>query len=347
MRPSSKLVSILLTSFTIFALTANAIAADPGLDYPSPSEAAGQKAGSVLIYNIYTSGSNSPSAQNTRINITNTNSDYPITVHLYFVDGQSCSVADSLMCLTQNQTVSFLASDMANFNFLVGSEYVKFASGHRANLSAEAVSALSNTPTTCNNASSVTALRFDGVKYNRLSHVVALNNIPSRADGNDTMLILNRIGGSLAVGAASIGPFSGLLFDDAENAFSFTSSAPNCQFRSSITNSFPRTAPRFESTTAAGRSSWITLRPGQPDIALVGAQITFNPNAASSSNAFNGGHNLHKVTLTPSVVSVEVPITNAGGGFCGNDGFCYEEYECCLPDGTKCRCVRRIPCPTS
>jgi len=33
-------------------------------------------------------------------------------VHLFFVDGATCSIADSLVCLTPNQTASFLASDI-------------------------------------------------------------------------------------------------------------------------------------------------------------------------------------------------------------------------------------------
>src|SRR5262249_21992466 len=103
-----------------------------------------QKAGSVLIFNIYTSSSN-PIQQNTRLSLTNTNSTLPVFVHLFLVDGTSCSIADSILCLTANQTASFLASDVdpgstgfivavtvdgngcpLNFNYLVGDEYVKF-----------------------------------------------------------------------------------------------------------------------------------------------------------------------------------------------------------------------------
>ncbi|MBP6821675.1 MAG: DUF11 domain-containing protein, partial [Acidobacteria bacterium] len=52
-------------------LTINCPAAGPGLAFPAASEASDQGAGSVLIYNIYTSGATSGNTQNTRVNLTN------------------------------------------------------------------------------------------------------------------------------------------------------------------------------------------------------------------------------------------------------------------------------------
>lgn len=182
----------------------------PGAAYTAASAVSDQKTGSVLIYNVYTSSSN-PVQQNTRISLTNTDSARGIAVHLFFVDGSSCSVADSILCLTPNQTTSFLASDLdpgstgyivavavdatgcpTNFNFLAGDEYVKFSSGHAANLGAEAISALAGGLAFCNTNSVTATLSFDGISYNPVPRVLAIDNLPSRADGNDTLLILNR-----------------------------------------------------------------------------------------------------------------------------------------------------------
>src|SRR6185369_2161604 len=89
--------------------TVNCPAVGPGTLPQANSPLNDQKAGSVLIFNIYTS-STSANQQNTRISLTNTHQAASAFVHLFFVDGSSCAVADSILCLTANQTTSFLAS---------------------------------------------------------------------------------------------------------------------------------------------------------------------------------------------------------------------------------------------
>ncbi|HNG34715.1 MAG TPA: hypothetical protein PK012_33875, partial [Blastocatellia bacterium] len=303
--------------------TVNCPAAGPGLPVSAASPVNDQKAGSVLVYNVYTSASD-PTRQNTRIALTNTHPTRSTAVHLFFVDGTSCSVADANVCLTANQTTIFQASDLdpgttgyivavavgadgcpINFNYLIGDEYVKFAGGHAANLGAEAIAALAGGLPSCN-ANSVTAqLNFDGVSYNQVPRALALDNVPSRADGNDTMLILNRFGGNLGIGAGTLINLFGIFYDDSEKSVSFgfggSSSSPGtCQFRSSLSNAFPRVTPRFETFISAGRSGWARIY-SQSDIGLLGAVLNFNPNAGTNGGAFTGGHNLHKLTLTSAM----------------------------------------------
>ena len=91
-------------------LTVNCPTPGPGAIFPTASEASDQKAGSVLVYNIYTSNTD-PTKQNTRINMTNVHPTLPAFVHLFFV-AEGCGIADSYVCLTANQTTSFLASDL-------------------------------------------------------------------------------------------------------------------------------------------------------------------------------------------------------------------------------------------
>jgi len=316
MRNSRSFTHTLLALFALALMSSLALAADPGVAYPAASEASDQKAGSVLVYNVYTSGATSGNTENTRINITNTNSAIGANafVHLYFVSA-GCAVADSYICLTPNQTASFLTSDVdpgvkgyivavavdgvlgcpINFNWLIGDEYVKFATGHAANLGAVAFSALFDEGT-CGAQSFTAVIAFNGVQYNRAPAVLALDNIGSRADGNDTMVIINRLGGNLGIGAASLGSLFGLLYDDAENVLSFSVTG-GCQLMSSVTNNFPRTTPRFETFVPAGRTGWIKIYNQTGGIAILGAAINLNANAASSAGAFNGGHNLHHLTL--------------------------------------------------
>jgi len=306
-------------------LTADCPAVGPGSIFPPSSEVSDQKAGSVLFYNFYTSSASGPHAEDTRINLTNIHPVLSVRVHLFFVEGPTCSVADSVLCLTPNQTASFRASDLdpgtngyivavaidsqgcpTNFNYLIGDEYVKLSTGHAANLGAEAFSALAGGLPLCNENSVTAQLNFDGISYNRAPRVLALDNIPSRVGGNDTLLVINRFGGNLATGAARLGPIFGVLYNDTEQGFSFTFTPSTCQFRNSLTNSFPRTTPRIETVIPADRSGWMKLW-SQGDEALLGAAINFNPNAAAVAGAFNQGHNLHKLTLTTTAV-LTIPI---------------------------------------
>lgn len=113
-----------------------------------------QKAGSALVYNYVTSAPfnacpSPPCAswQETRISMTNTHQNTSVSVNLFFVDGATCSVTHSSVCLLPDQPASFLASDIApnvtgyiiavavdrfgvpiNFNYLIGDESVKLAS---------------------------------------------------------------------------------------------------------------------------------------------------------------------------------------------------------------------------
>jgi hypothetical protein len=291
----------------------------PGLAVLSEnSVVSDQKAGSILIYPIYTSNATGSTDQNTRFSITNTDASRSVSVHLFLIDGTSCAVSDTYICLTQTQTASFLASDLDPgqtgyliaiavnengcpiiFNALIGDEYVKFPSGHEANLGAEAVAGLAglvNSPI-CNPDTPSVTLPFNNVVYQPLPRVLAADSLPDRASGNDTLLILDRIGGNLVTGASPLGAIFGIVYDDTENAASFGFTTSLCQFRSSLSNNFPRVSPRYEQLIPANRSGWMKLS-ADADFAIIGATINFNPNAGSSSNAFNQGHNLHKLRVT-------------------------------------------------
>ncbi len=285
-----------------------------------------QKAGSVLIYPVYTSLASMPNLQNTRIAMTNIDARNGVAVHLFFVDGNTCSVADSYVCLTANQTTSFVTSDLDPgvtgylvavtvnatgcpiiFNALIGDAYVKFGTGHAANLGAIAVGALPGlAEVPCTAASSVAVLNFDGSSYNPLPRTIAADSLPDRASGNDTLLVVTRIGGNLATGAATLDSVFGLLYDDSETAVSFSFTSTACQFRSSLSNNFPRTTPRYSIFIPAGRTGWLKLWRVNEG-AIVGATLNFNPNAATAAGAFNQGHNMHTLTVTTSA-SYTIPV---------------------------------------
>ncbi len=298
----------------------------PGKAYKALSEVSDQKEGSILFYPIYTSDATNPNAQNSRISITNTSQTEKVTIHLFGVDGASCGILDSFICLTPNQTSSFLASDYdpgntgymvavavedntglpRAFNELIGDSYVKFSSGHQANLPAESIAASMMFPAGIDTTATIATLRFDGMNYNRLPRILAADSIGSPADGNSTMMIIDRIGGNMATSGATIGNLTGLLFDDTEVSFSFTANLALCQYRTILSNTFPRTPSTFTRVLPAGRTGWMKFWTFE-DRALFGATINFNPNTSASSGAFNQGHNLHHLTLTPTTTIV-IPV---------------------------------------
>jgi uncharacterized repeat protein (TIGR01451 family) len=291
----------------------------PQLPTPTGSD---QRPGSILIFPFYISDATNSNLQNTRISITNVDSARPAYLHLFFIDGNNCSVADNFLCLTPLQTTSFLMSDLdpgvagyliavavddkgcpTNFNFLIGDEYVKLSSGHRASLGAEAIPAIKVEP--CSPSASSATINFDGVNYSQLGRVLVADSLPSVADNNSTLLIVNRIGGNLSTNAATIGSLFGILFDDTENGFSFTASLGTCQLRAPLNQNFPRSAPRFPDIVPSGRTGWMKLwlnTTSNAEAGLVGATI----NASANNSGYRGGHNLHKLTLGNA--SLTIPI---------------------------------------
>lgn len=325
MRTSHKLTNVLSVLATLLALATVAMAqaaSDPGTPFPATSAVSDQKAGSVLIYNVYVSSASNPGAENSRINITNTSSS-DATVHFFFVDGSNCGVADNYVCLTANQTMSFNMSDIdpgimgyivavatdtngnpISNNFLIGDEYVKFASGHAANLGAEAIALVGAAPTV-DLATMTAALAFNNTVYNALPRVLAIDHVLSRGDGNSTLVVINSIRGDLRTAAGGAGDIFGILYDPLENPYSFTYSA-GCQRKAILGVDFPKTAPPYNSIVSAGSYGWMKFW-AVADRALLGAAINFNANAGNNQNAFNGGHNLHKLTFT-TAATLTIPV---------------------------------------
>jgi len=320
-----------------------ALAADPGSAIPASSEASDQKPGSLLVYNYYKSDSANVSATDTKINITNTNPTSSVVVHFFFVAAtNSCNVADFKTELTQSQTYSFLVSDFdpdaigyimavaessvglpISFNWLIGDLYQKDTAKH-ANLGAVSFAAswgdgvelqfdnanktaLSTVDITFGSGGSAVAGNF---KYNALPITLALSNIPSRAAGDRTFLIVNRPTGSFVSSVTSVGTLFGLLFDDAEQSQSFQLTG-GCQLTGELSDTFPRTVPRFTTVIPAGRTGWMKIygtgqnASAQYNQGILGSMIVYN---TTNGVNFWGGHNLHALTLSPANITSTLPV---------------------------------------
>jgi hypothetical protein len=312
--------TIVLCSLT----TLTARAADPGGPAPErrastdrQAVASDQKQASVLVYNLYASSTNDASKEDTLITLTNTHRVESVAVHLFFIDGATCAVADSSICLTPNQTASFVASDVdpgirgyiiaiasdregcpIGFNHLIGSGTIKLESGHAATLNAVGFAAYFDGPLPDCSARATTALlAFDGRMYDAAPRRLALDRVASVANGNATLLIINSLSGNLATTPTRIGTLFGILFDDAENGFSFTGTA-GCQLRVILSDNFPQTQPAFSTAIPAGKSGWLHVMASRSDTGLTGAAINFHPQVSTQRKVFNGGGNLHHLETT-------------------------------------------------
>ncbi len=310
---------------TLTAFATLVLAAEPDQNDNRQAKPSDQAIGSVLVYNYYTSNAADASTQNTRFSITNTNRQEAVAVHIFFITAD-CTTADSFICLTPNQTASFLASDVdpgstgyviamatdqltgcpISFNHLTGSEAVKLPSGHAASLSAVAIPALYNGKLKkCNANTPLATLDFDGKEYAQLPRQLILDTIGSVADGNSTLLIVNSLSGNLATGMTPIGPLFGVLSDDTENVFSFITTA-GCQFARTLSNSFPAIVPVFSAVIPSGRTGWMQVFPTRTGIAVMGASLNFNPGAGANPARFNGGHNLQFLGFTDSQLTAPI-----------------------------------------
>jgi hypothetical protein len=315
----------LLIGAVLLSLPACLWAADPGTELPGTSDFSDQKTGSVLVFPFYTSTA-TPSAQNTQVTVVNHSIDSGVNLRFFFVGNDGSIVPTNPLILAASQNITFLTSDVdpgftgfivvvavnasgfpINFNFLSGQANIKLATGHAASLKAEAIAAISLPAF----SGATATLNFDGSAYNRMPRTLALENIKSAADGNNTLLILTRVTGNYAGGPVDkIGAVSGALYDDATTAAPFTFDGSmqffGNQLAQTLSNTFPVTNPSFTNFIPAGRSGWLYLA-ANADIGLFGAVLNLNPNAGSQFMAFNGGHNLRALRLSTSN-SIVIPV---------------------------------------
>jgi hypothetical protein len=306
------------------------------------------KLGSVLFYNYYTSDAASATV-NTRISITNVHPILDIAVHLFFVDSVTCNIADSYICLTRNQTASFLISDIdpnvtgylvavasdtegrpTSFNYLAGDELVVTPTAHRFGLAAMAAARRDGDFSSPINPDGVSStMFFNGAQYDFLPYTMVLDNFPSQSAGlgssaGDTRLYVYTPHSDLATGT---NPPTGTLFflihDDQENTFSGQLSYA-CYLSSDkqrITS--VRTSPNINTIVQPGQSGWASFYAiGTRTIVCnsTGSTTTLSNlplmgATATRVGAFTGGHNLRYSTVFSPGYSITIPLItpNCGG----------------------------------
>jgi hypothetical protein len=299
--------AFLLGAFTLFCAPAFA------QTYPiGPSHVSDLKPGSVLFFNRYTSNASAPSQGDTQINITNTNQREDVALHLFFVDGGSCSVADSFVSLTPNQTASFLMSDYdpgiagylvavvvnagspSQFNWVIGDAFIRENDGRTYNLPAVAIAKRDPNPV-IGSGTGVATLVFDGVDYEQLPNVLALSSFNSQVTDTTTVHLFSPSSDLVLGSAPASSSVFTLVYDDTERAFSTTTRFV-C-YGSFELRSLRVSGGNLNTIVPAGRTGWVRFNGASKP--LLGAVV-------QRGDIFQGGHNLHAVSTLPSY-QINVP----------------------------------------
>jgi len=338
---------IILLAFLCLSTANQAVAQNiPGLPGSAPNAAQGvgiseNKLGSVLFFNYYTSDALS-SQVNTRFNITNVHPSLDIVIHVFFVDSNTCSIADAFLCLTGNQTTTFLASDLdpnitgylvavavdtqgrpVSFNYLAGDELVVTSTGHRFGLAAMAAARRDgNFASPINADGTSSTMFFDGFQYDQLPYTMVLDSFPSQVGAvgaplADTRIYVYSPMPDLITGNVFSGTLFFLMHDDAEHTFS--GQLPlNCYLASDkqrITS--VRTSPPINTIVPTGRTGWAAFfANGSQSIACdtTGSRITLSnvPLMGATTTkvgTYTGGHNLrYATTFNAPGYSISIPV---------------------------------------
>ncbi len=300
-----KLTTLALVLCALALCSLTALAQDPNDLRP----------GSVLFFSRYTSNASNPAAEDTQINLTNTDPNRSIAVHIYMIDGSSCSVADSYVTLTQSQTTYFLASDFdpgtrgyiiavassgglpTQHNALLGVAYIREADGRLADIPAVAVT--KRLAGTIDPGVDATAtMTFDGGNtansYDKLPATVAISTFNSQTTDSTIFTLYSPAGNLLTGENPSINIF-GLMYNDLEQSRSLTFRI-NCYTQVALTSL--RVLSGINNFIPRGSVGWMKLNAtGRP---LLGVVLNKGP-------MFNGGRNLSTISLFNSY-SITVPV---------------------------------------
>lgn len=326
MNKLKRFFNVLLVSGCWLALSWNALAQAPGSTTEALKHANAQRPGSVLIFNYFSS--QAPyETEDTQLSLTNTDRNGgSVQVNLYCYGVNQTTgvngVTDHFLLLAPWQTATFSASGIRpnvtgyciavavneftgqpiKHNYLIGSASIKLASGHAGSFNAQAIAARA-TPAAGING--LATLNFDGVTYDKLPGALAADALPSLADGNDTLLVVNNLSGNLL--SSGLGNLTGQVNNAAGIAFGWNQpiiGAGQKQFTSHLTDSFPLISVGFSTVLPAGQTGWLRLSSTTPNQALTGAVFYRNVNAPG--DVWQGATNLRAISLINSSLTIPV-----------------------------------------
>ncbi|HEX4946191.1 MAG TPA: endonuclease/exonuclease/phosphatase family protein [Blastocatellia bacterium] len=271
-----------------------------------------QKAGSVLVFPYYTS--RLADRRDTLLTISNIGSQFA-NVHIFFMEGASCSPADMFLCLTPNASFSMKASEYTpeetgyviavavnaegipvQNNSLIGNAFV-MDGDYVGNYGAESFAAHSRALAAVEGGTAT--LFFDGSSYDGVPSQLAAE-IQSPVDAVGQRIVTAGLSGDLTRvvmrGAAQVGV--GIAVNGSERPFGSFSAflLGNCQSLATISISNPRVPNGMGQTIPTGQTGTIRFNVG----GAVGLLMT--PRTAS----YKGIRTLHKTALTTATLTMPV-----------------------------------------
>ena len=291
---------------------------------PAALRQSDQKPGAVLFYHRYLSSIGTSSGNNTTISITNTSLTDSTKVRMFFVNSVDCQVFEQAICLTAQQTTSFLMSDFdpgttgyviavacdaqgrpTQFNWLIGNAQLRQTSTVNsqkfdATLSALAIAKRTDGPLTPTN--NIAEMAFDDTTYDRLPAQLAADNLPSQgttaANANATVLSLYRPLANLAGGAPSAQVT--LTLNNSTGQSTSATQAIGCYADLRLT--VLRLNPTLATILPVGKTGWMRISAGDNG-PLLGAQF--------NSGLYASGASLRAVTFAADY-RINIPIKVPG-----------------------------------
>jgi hypothetical protein len=284
---------------------------------PPPAAPPSTRPGSLLVFPLFSSSAANSRAHNTRFSLTNQHPAEPVTVHLYFADGSSGATQHAFLRLGPQQTRSLLASDYdpgltgyllavavsesqgcpRQFNELLGEAFIKLASGHTANLTAE--SFVLHAAFTCPPEATQAELHFDGRQYSQVPRVVAVSSLTGPTAGAETLLALLRWGGAFGT---PLQAGTGMLYDAQAQPFSFAFNHGQPHLLRALSTGFLTLPLDFPARLPTGSHGWLKLWL-EAEAGLLGAVLHAPDNPAGLAQ----GHRLHGLTLAQRV-TLTLPV---------------------------------------
>jgi hypothetical protein len=309
--------------FTLLALFTSAALAQLAAP-PQDIEISDQKAGSVLVFPYYTSDGVGPA--DTSITISHAGGAGSVNVHLFFVDGSNCGIADAGVVLTPHGSIEFTTSSFdpmitgyliavavgdngcpVEQNVLIGHAFVKAPAGYiapgagqvRGDYGAEAIRANpnGNCPFPANCTSGL--LPFDGTHYEALpTSFVAQIQSPVSVPGQTIVLASLQGDGGVMNPTGQFG--TGYIFDANERPYSFTGFLrASCHSITPITATAPRVPFGMSKAIKPGTVGLIKFSTRVGSVGLL-----FTPDNASG---FFGIRTLHKYATSAST-TLTIPV---------------------------------------